>query len=145
MSRAALKTAARVLIQRLGGIDAAATCTRVGRSNLAEYGSLHHPDRHMPVDVVADLEMIAGEPLVTAALARAAGFTLVPLALPAGGDAVLHLQRVARQSGTVLSSAVAALSDGTIDADEREALLAQLDDLRAAVGAAMAALAEVAP
>lgn len=145
MKRAALKTAARVLIQRLGGIDAAATCTRVGRSNLAEYGSLHHPDRHMPVDVVADLEMIAGEPLVTAALARAAGFTLVPLALPSGGDAVLHLQRVAGQSGTVLSSAVAALSDGTIDADEREALLAQLDDLRAAVGAAMAALAEVAP
>lgn len=72
----ALKAFTRALIEKAGGLEAAATRTRVGKSQLHEYGN---PDKRdfIPIDVVADLEADVGEPIVSRALAHTAGFALV--------------------------------------------------------------------
>ena len=141
MIRAALKAAARVLVSRIGGLDAAAAGTRVGRSNLADYGSVNQPERFVPADVIADLEAAAGEPLITAVLARAAGFELVRLGGNGGPvDVVGPLSQMAWRAGSALATAIAALADGRIDAGERVMLIEQLSALQGQVRAALAAL-----
>jgi hypothetical protein len=47
----ALKTAMKLVITDLGGIDAAASCTRVGRSQINEYGTAGK-DSFAPADVI---------------------------------------------------------------------------------------------
>ncbi|MFC7611408.1 hypothetical protein [Teichococcus aestuarii] len=54
----ALKTLTRLLIEQVGGLEAAATYTRVNRSVLSGYQNPHQP-HFMPVDVVGRLEHAA--------------------------------------------------------------------------------------
>lgn len=140
MNRAALKTAVRLTLQRLGGLDAAATCCRVGRSNLSDYGSLAHPDRHIPADVILDLETIAGEALITAALARAQGYRLEPVAAQRNGDVVSPTQRLMRAAADLSAQLLDALDDQTISGDERDGLLATAALARQAADAVMSGL-----
>lgn len=74
----ALKTAVKQTVADLGGLDAAASCTRVGRSQLFDYGNIG-TDKHIPVDVALDLEMISGNPRISRAMASAQGFELQPM------------------------------------------------------------------
>lgn len=140
MNRAALKTAVRLTIQRLGGLDAAATCTRVGRSNLSDYGSLAHLDRHIPADVILDLELIAGEPHITAALARAQGYRLEPVAARQTGDVVTPAQRLMRAAAELSNQLLDALEDHSISPAERDGLMATAGLARQAADAVMASL-----
>lgn len=140
MNRAALKTAVRLMVQQLGGLDAAKSCTRVGTSNLAEYASVHHPARHAPIDVVLDLELIAGEPHVTAALARLQGYRLEPIAPVNSGDVVSPAQRLVRSTADLAAQLLDALADNTITTGERDALLDVAAQARAAADAVLSAL-----
>ncbi|MDI3308354.1 MAG: hypothetical protein QJR07_14775 [Acetobacteraceae bacterium] len=54
----ALKTLTRKLIDGVGGIDAAASCTNVGRSQIANYQSLIS-DQFIRIDVLNQLERVA--------------------------------------------------------------------------------------
>lgn len=74
----ALKQASKRLIKSCGGLDAASLVTRVGHSELARY---YDPSEKlfMPIDVAADLETIAREPLVTQSLASLMEFALMPV------------------------------------------------------------------
>jgi len=65
----AIKAAFRRLVKSCGGLEAAATLTRVGKSQLHEYGSLQHEVSFPPADVIADLERDAGDAIVSALLA----------------------------------------------------------------------------
>ena len=143
--RSALKTLTRELVTRLGGLDAAAACTRVQRSNLAEYGSLHHPERFAPIDVILDLEVALGAPLVTGALARASGCRVVGEAtVSVGGDVNAALSRVGREASALFAAVMDALADGQLDPSERRALVREVDDLIAAAEAARRAMADPA-
>jgi hypothetical protein len=83
-----LKRRTEKLIDRCGGLVDAAMETRAGKSSLANYQDSreHGPASNMwaPIDVIADLEKAAGEPLVTKELARLAGYDLIPLPMAAG-------------------------------------------------------------
>ena len=68
----ALKTAFKLVVSDVGGLEAAAACTRLGKSQLAEYGNINS-EKMITVDVVLDLEAIGGAPHVTAAMAAAHG------------------------------------------------------------------------
>jgi hypothetical protein len=103
-----LKTHVRRLIALLGGIEAAATVTR---SRLAEYADVHAQDRHMPIDILLDLELAAGDPLVTAQLAAAQGYVINALQF-GEGDVAEALARVSQDAGTTLADAVQAIRDG---------------------------------
>ncbi len=140
MTHAALKTAVLVVVRKLGGLDAAATCCRVGATNLQQYGSQAHPDRHIPADVILDLEAIAGEPIITAALARAQGYRLEPVTVRTSGDVISPAQRLMRASAELSNQLLDALEDQTISPAERDSLLAQAELARAAADAVMASL-----
>lgn len=55
-----LKLATRNEIDACGGLEAAASWTRVGKTELGYYQSDSYPHRFMPIDVVADLTLANG-------------------------------------------------------------------------------------
>ncbi len=79
-----LKRRTDQLIDSCGGLVAASAETRAGKSSLANYAdSRDHgaaANLWAPIDIIADLEKAAGEPLVTKELARLAGYELLPMA-----------------------------------------------------------------
>jgi hypothetical protein len=134
----AFKTLARVLVERVGGLDAAAACTRVRRAQLGNYQNPQQDDAFMPVDVLARLELVAGEPLLTRELATRAGCALVPVEPVREGELAALLARVGAESGAVFTAYAEALSDnGRVDAQERSAIARELQDLIRAATAAL--------
>lgn len=135
----ALKTLFRCLVEEAGGLDAAATCVRVGRSRLAEYYALGG-DAFAPVDVVARLEAIVGRPLVTAELARRAGCALEAMAAAAAGRIDVMLARVGAELGQVNAAYASALADGRVCPEDRARLAREANEARAALDALLGAL-----
>ncbi len=138
---AALKTATRGLVDSLGGVEAASTVLSgysIGR--ISEAMSLHHPDRLLRLDLVADLEAVAPQPLVSATMARLAGCVLLPLPKRAGSESDA-LAAVLRGAGVVGGRVADALGDGRITDAERGRLAEDLDALARAVAHAQAVLA----
>lgn len=121
----ALKRATGRLVKAVGGQEAAVAFTRLHRHQvLSDYANpaADHAERFAPIDVIADLEGIthgtAGHPVVTRALARAAGFALVPLpaARCAVDDLGCHLSAIIRESADVTLALSLALSRPLADA-----------------------------
>jgi hypothetical protein len=73
----AMKQAAAELIALVGGVEAASAATRVNAASIRQAIDPDKPNQ-LPADVVLDLESAAGRPVVTAALARLAGYRLEP-------------------------------------------------------------------
>jgi hypothetical protein len=136
----ALKTAFRLLIDAVGGLEAAHAVTGYPVSRLSEAASPNHADRWPRLDHVAELEAVAGRPLVTAVLAQLAGCTL-DAAPRQPGTPGAALVGVVRHAGDVVSCAAAAMSDGRICEAERAELGRQLAALDRAVTHARAVLA----
>lgn len=108
----ALKKAFRELVERAGGPQLVATRTRGNASLLSRYCA-EHEAMFAPLDVVADVEAIVGEPLVSRLLAEMSGQTLVAKSA-AGQHAetfASHLGAVARATGEAVG-ALAALAEG---------------------------------
>ncbi len=125
-----LKTAFKMLIADLGGLDAAASCTRVKRSNLSDYGA-PGKDFAVPSDVIADLETVAGTPRVTSALARIQGYTLVPIEFSGDQSALsVLLATMGKDVGELFATAAAVLAHGRPTDAERETLLREFDEIR---------------
>lgn len=129
---AAVKTTTQMLVQSLGGVDAAAGVTRVGRSQLSDYGLLTS-DKFCPVDVLMDMEHVAATPVITSMLARIAGFSLVRI-LPARAKNELAalLARIGKDTGDLFATAAHALGHKTPTPVERRNLLRELEDLKRA-------------
>lgn len=120
----ALKGATRRLVEACGGVESAAAVTRTGFQVLSKYG-LPKEAVFVPVDVVADLEADAGEPLVTRALAALAGHVLVPLPRgePGKGRWYRHISEVAQDAAAVVQRLGEALEDdGDVSRTEARAL-----------------------
>ena len=126
--RQTLKTMWRLLLRRtgLGLEEIAADITRLSKPCLSKAGSTHD-DYFAPVDAVLDLELAAGDPLVTRALARAQGFRLVPMDATAQG---LDMMRASTESTALLGDlsrdVLAAINDGRVTVVEREKLIGDL-------------------
>ena len=137
--RFALKTAAKRLFHTLGGLAAAASCTRLQTSRLALFGDINAPEHHMPVDVVADLEAVAGAPLITEQLAAQRGFVLLPVRV-GEGDVADALARVASDSGRTMADALRALREGDLAEPEKLQLVQDLTELVRDAQLALAAI-----
>lgn len=130
-----LKQASKRLIKACGGLEASSMITRVGHSELARY---YAPEEKLfiPIDVVADLEAIAGNPVVTQALAHMQGYTLVQLQ-PMETAAPHHhwtmqLAHLGQETAAVLKQIGMALSEhGTLTAHSinHQHLLMHIDNL----------------
>ncbi|MBP0493047.1 phage regulatory CII family protein [Pararoseomonas indoligenes] len=143
----AFKTLVRALVERVGGLDAAAACTRVRRAQLSNYQSLNVDDAFVPVDVIWRLERIAGEPLITQELANRAGYTIVAVEPIAEGELAALLAKVGAESGHVFSAFAEAMADdGQVNAQERGEIARELQDLIRAASRALGHLqAPLAP
>lgn len=121
------------LVAKVGGIEAAASLTRVGKSAIARYASLNPAEAECfaPVDIVRDLEAVAGEAIVTAALCTMADGTFVALpdAPATREDLLTLLARQAKEQSDTTAAICAGLADGKLDAADAEKILAELDQL----------------
>lgn len=133
---ALLEMAVRRLVKGCGGVEAAASLTRVGKSSIGRYQE-RGTGECMPIDVVADLEREAGMVPVTQALARLSGRVLLALPDAAANPAIAaKLAALGKEIAEVFSAGAAALADNRIAPEERRVLLDEID------GAALA-LAEL--
>lgn len=137
--RAAMKTATRRLVQRVGGIEAAATVCRYAKSAIAETYDPQRMDRTMPIDVVADLEAVAEAPLVTEVLARLSGHALMPIG-QAGGLEAQAIAEVGRRASDVFAAWASAHADAQVTDAERQRVAGELLQLQRACMQAVAAL-----
>lgn len=136
---AAIKNAVRrALRQAGGGLRELAGLTRLSAAQLSRFGDLNS-DQWVPLDVALDLDSLAGEPVITRALAELLGYDLVPsTAVVAQGRLMEHLAGLARESGDVMASISMALADGKLTPNELAQIEANLADLDAQVQAARA-------
>lgn len=133
--RLALKRATSEMVKGVGGLEAGAAFTRIGKSMLADYGSLNKADCFVPIDVVADLEPLARErtgwPHVTQALCKAMGGTFVaePDA-PATDESLLAaMSRLHGEFAEVTATVCAGLADRHWCEGDAVACVSQLDDV----------------
>jgi hypothetical protein len=140
-----LKALFRALLTRCGGLDASASCVRVGRSQLANYTDMAS-DQFAPVDVVAELEAVAGEPLVTAELARRAGFLLIPVVADAEGHLAQDMAQLGREIGEAFAAYAEAMgNDGRLDAAEADRVERELADVARIATRALNTLRQARP
>ncbi|MEJ5141352.1 hypothetical protein [Gluconobacter albidus] len=127
----ALKTATQLAVRAIGGIDAAAAVTRVGRARISEYQN-RNSTTTAPVDIAIVLDEFAQEPLILGAMAHAAGYTLTPLHL-GHGDVAEIMEGVACNAGLTMATTVRVLADGIITPDEAADLSRDLSKLQRVV------------
>jgi hypothetical protein len=141
----ALKRAAAQLVSAAGGCDAAASLCRVGKSQLAAFGSINEPDRFMPVDVLRDLAAVthghAGQLALLGLLAADAGCVLVPVAAaaPRGLDALAAIACFSKEAAEL----VAALASHAAGGASPGLIVAEADDVMRKLAAIRAAAREL--
>ena len=133
----ALKTASHLAVKECGGLEAASSITRIGKTGLAAAYDPHALDRFMPIDAVADLERASGKPVVTARLAALSGYRLVALPAPTM-NAVNAIALVFQRAGEVGAAFAHGMEDGALSHHEWSELLQDLLDLAKAATEAAA-------
>ncbi|WP_313613436.1 hypothetical protein [Agrobacterium sp.] len=121
-----LKATVGRLLRQVGASNVAKE-SRVGEAHLSRYVSPREKD-FMPLDVLADVERIAGYPLVTEFMAELNGYRLVASEAEVDAPDMEDVSRLADTKGKLLSALITSFLDGKIDAHERRALLPLLDD-----------------
>lgn len=130
-----LKRDCRDLVEACGGDEAAALACRVGKSQLSDYGN-KNVRAFMPIDVVEDLEAIAG-PIVSRGIAERNGYELDrrPEALPGDVDWCVAIAEAVREFSEAQGKILQALPNGVSAAEIRDGdILKELTDARRAIG-----------
>lgn len=123
-----LKTAFKRVLADLGGVDAAASCSRIGRSQVSDYGNITS-DKMPPIDVVLDFEAITGQPHITAAMAGALGYELMPTDTRPAHELAALLSRISLDNGQLLAQAAHVLASKKITSKQRHAMARELTDM----------------
>ena len=115
------------LIEACGGMDKAATHTRVGKTALYNYANRNQADAFPPADVIQDLEFIAGYPYVSEAISRSQGFITVDIRddIP-NFDVTKSMAEMAKEYSDVFAKTGMALSDGTMTPAEAAEVLPEI-------------------
>lgn len=115
VKRRMLKVAFEELVDLVGGQISAEANSRASRSSIQRWGSTtaEHEERFPPLDVIRDLEAVAGDPVVTKMMANMAGLTVVALpsvARPA--DLFAALSDLSREASELTAAICAGFNDG---------------------------------
>ncbi|MCF3935049.1 hypothetical protein L1787_16720 [Acuticoccus sp. M5D2P5] len=139
-----IKAACRDLVRAVGGVTRAAAITRLDAARISRACS-PNDSSFLPIDVIADLEAHAEDPIVTRTLASLSGFTVIPdEATRPAGSPLQHLAAVAKEHADVVSSISNAYADGEFDADEISAAQDEVREAMEALANLNQALAEKA-
>lgn len=138
-----MKTAARALIDRVGGYDPAEIVAHRGRAQLHAYQDLRNPS-FMPADVLLHMERalveMGGEAILVPLLARRLGLLCVPL--PAGeGELAAETAALLRSAGELAARHVEAMADGSLGDAERAELAEAAQTIHAIAARLLALLA----
>lgn len=129
--RQALKAAVRRALILAGGGDSVQYATRVKAPALSRYASSQeeHQENHCPIDVALDLDLEAGQPVITTLMARAQGYDLHPTEPAIYSDIpwCSKLGAIARQDGLLHGMIGEALADGQINALEAKCIVDEID------------------
>ncbi|MDE1907145.1 MAG: hypothetical protein KGH75_11925 [Rhodospirillales bacterium] len=140
IKRNSIKTAWKMLVHDLGGVDATAAACGISRSLVSNYGN-RNSDYYPPAQTIIAAESVASEPLVTAALARAQGRELVLVEAPRGrGELASLFAALSKDVGELFATAAHALTHDKLTPKERADLLRELDDMRRIAGETMVLL-----
>lgn len=139
---AQIKTATAAAIQRLGGLEAAATVCRASFQTLGGYQNRNRPDLIIPLDVALELDAACQEPVILSALARMQGFTLTAPERAEKPQIDTAMAQIAGGAGALLATFVEAKADDHLDAGEKVRLREHLDAIEAGLSDARAGLAE---
>lgn len=140
---AALKSAARLVIADNGGPEQFWPLTRAGSAETLRNYTKHDQPAFAPIDVIADAEAHASFPRVTEAMARIAGYRLMPLPETIRGKGV-HFDAL-REACEFGVQASGDLADGKVDRGEAPEFLRALREAQRAFAEAEAALLEEHP
>ena len=127
-----LKSATDALFSTFGGQESAALFTRVGQQSLSRYACLSKEaeDRFAPCDIIADIEVKLGTPVVTATLADLSGHMVIkrPGPMLQSGNSARDLGNLAKESGEAVSTYATAIADGKVSVAEAKKIRAELLD-----------------
>jgi len=135
MTTHAIKTATQAVIRAVGGVDAAASFVRVGRSQLSDYQNRHSPSV-VPVDVAIEMDRCAQEPIILAAMALAEGYILTPIKV-GEGDLASDIEKVSHSFNETIATTLRVLADGIVEEHEVIEMRAALSCLHRVVGHAL--------
>lgn len=128
-----LKEAEAQLVNACGGLKVAASVSRIGKSVIAAATDSDHPERHLPVDVVVDLERRAGQPIVTRYLASESGHLLLPVRGEMSEPYPIVISRITKEVGELLTAGAFALREGKMNAAGARNIKREALDLAAAI------------
>jgi hypothetical protein len=123
---ARLKQASHVLVQKVGGVKAAADLTQATASRISEACSEHHPTRWLTLVQIADLEAVADDAVVTTALAEISGKQVQGHDPGRPQDMHQHLVHIIIETGDVERLLAAALQDGKLTPHEVRGLRSKI-------------------
>lgn len=124
--RAALKAKTRALVRAAGGVESAASVSRVAKSRMSDGGNPGQPDYFLPLDAVLDLELDTGQPVVTTALAQMQGYYLERIDAappPPTINLLRETTEASRHLGFWSGAVLSALEDGRLSDGELEDLI----------------------
>lgn len=123
----AIKTATKEVVQRVGGYEAAASISRVGKSTLNDYANRASP-LIVPVDVAIVLDCCAQQPIILAAMAHAEGFALVPMHF-GEGHIPKDMAEFTDKASQAIQRGFEALEDRRVDVHEAHEIARCLGDV----------------
>lgn len=121
-----LKATVGRMLRQVGASNVAKE-SRLGEAHLSRCTSPREKD-FMPIDVVVDIERMAGYPLITEFMAKLSGYELIASGAVADAPDMADVSRLADTKGKLLSMLISSFLDGKIDNHERRTLLPILDD-----------------
>jgi len=139
----ALKEAARALVEKVGGVRAAAALLRRSASRISEAIDVHHMDRWLNLEQVAELECKAEAPIVTRALASLHHLQVERAPTPLVAPWNERLAHIIATCSKVESDLAVSNSDNVIDLKEARAMSAPVDEAIAALDSLRQALDKV--
>lgn len=140
-----LKKETRAAVDDVLGQEKVAKMLGRSQSRISHYCSSNR-DEFMPIDLVVELEQLTlgkpGHPRITRALARQAGFLLVPEGGAASGERSLgeHLADVVGEAAGVMQAMKSTMTTGGLDRAGRAQALAEARQLQDAAAELVAAL-----
>lgn len=136
-----LKQLTHELVLLCGGYEAAAAIpgVRVSWQQLQNYCHMDKP-LLAPIDVIAALEVVAGQPLVTQELARLSGWGLIRRVKIASGELAARMATIGKECGEAFSTWATGISDGRLSGPELVRLAHDLAEIEQAAIQAQAAV-----
>jgi hypothetical protein len=120
----AFKAAVRRAVKLAGGCNAACEIVRVDAPRLSRYGNIDAPE-FAPIDVCFELDKAAGDNTILRMWANMLGFDLVQrdsMENQLARDVTSLAGGIAKESGELISTAIEAVSDGTLSVNEAKAV-----------------------